>query len=217
MKIYDITRTLSATLAVWPGDQPFASRWSARIEDGSSVNVGAMKMSTHAGTHVDAPLHYLQNGDSVDRIPLETFVGAAYVVDAGQVQSIGIRHVEELDFTGVPRVLFKTRASDAADEVFQEDFTYIEPEIIAFLSAHGVSLVGTDAPSVDPFDSASLPTHRELARCGIANLENLFLKNVTAGLYHLIALPLNVSGLDAAPVRAILTPLGERDTPGASH
>lgn len=206
MKIYDITRSLTGRLAVWPDDRPYAAHWSSRIADGSPVNVGAFEMSTHAGTHVDAPLHFKEDGDSVDHLQLEAFFGLSYVVEVRDARAVDVRHVEGLDFTGVPRVLFKTRSSAVADDVFDRDFVWIEPATIRFLATHGIVLIGTDAPSVDSFESRDLPAHHELARMGMVNLENLFLRDVDPGLFHLTALPLKLTGTDAAPVRAILTP-----------
>ena len=206
MKIYDITRTVSESLAVWPDDRPFTAEWSARMSLGSTVNVGAIALSTHAGTHVDAPLHFQEEGASVDQIPLDTLVGPVYVVDVNDASVVEVRHVEHLDFTGVPRVLFKTSASAVADDVFDEDFASIAPETIRFLADRGVVLVGTDAPSVDPFASTKLAAHHELASNGMVNLENLQLYHVKPGQFHLIALPLKIAAMDAAPVRAILLP-----------
>ncbi len=210
MKIYDITRTLTDRLAVWPEDRPYAPHWSARIAEGSSVNIGAFEMSTHAGTHVDAPLHYKVDGAPVDDLPLDAFIGPAFVVEIHDADAIGVHHIESLDFTDVPRVLFKTRSSAVPDNTFDQNFVSIEPTTIRFLAERRVVLIGTDAPSVDPFDSSDLPAHHELARSGIVNLENLSLSGVHSGLFHLTALPLKLSGLDASPVRAILTPLSAR-------
>lgn len=215
MRIYDISRSLTDRVAVWPGDQPFAARWSARIAEGSSVNVGAFEMSTHAGTHVDAPLHYLEGGASVDQIALESFIGPAHVIDVGDADAVAVGHVEMLDFTGATRILFKTRSSYVDDDIFNGDFAYIEPATIRYLAKCGVVLIGTDAPSVDPFDSISLPAHHELAQAQMVNLENLWLSEVEPGKYHLTALPLKLGHLDAAPVRAIL--VSSPGSPGASH
>ena len=216
MRIYDITRTLSASLAVWPDDQPFRARWTARIADGASVNVGSIQMSTHAGTHVDAPLHYDDEGASTDGFDLGAFLGPAFVLDVRGEEVVEVRHVEHLDFSGVRRVLFRTSASETPDAEFSTDFAHIDPAAVRYLGAHGVVLIGTDAPSVDRFDSEDLPAHHELARCGIVNLENLYLRDVTPGLYHLTALPLKIAALDAAPLRAVLTPADD-DPPGPSH
>lgn len=206
MRIYDITRTLSESLAVWPDDQPFRVRWTARIADGSSVNVGSIQMSTHAATHVDAPFHYDDDGLQTDAFDLDVFLGPTFVTDIRGMRAVEVRHVEQLDFTGVPRILFKSIASERPDAEFSTDFPHIEPATVHYLAARGVVLIGTDAPSVDPFDSTDLPAHHELARCGIVNIENLYLRDVTPGIYHLAALPMKVAALDAAPLRAVLMP-----------
>lgn len=204
----DITRTLRPGIAVWPGDQEYTPRWTARIEDGSSVNVGAVTLSTHTGTHADAPLHYEAGGAPIESIPLDHFVGDAWVVEIPEdADFIRPAHVEDVPFDRFRRVLFRTRSSRVADDVWAPDFTAFDPETVEYLARHGVVLVGTDAPSVDPADSTVLPAHHALARCGIVNLENLLLRDVAPGGYRLAALPLKLAGLDAAPVRAILLPL----------
>lgn len=216
MRIYDITRTLSESLAVWPDDQPFRVRWTARMAEGAAVNIGSIQMSTHAGTHVDAPLHHDDEGESTDAFDLKTFVGPTLVLDVVGEEAVEVRHVDGLDFDGVPRILFKTGASELPDAEFGIDFTHIDPATVRFLAERSVVLIGTDAPSVDPFDSTDLPSHHELARCGIVNLENLYLRDIEPGLYHLTALPLKVAALDAAPVRAVLMQANETHL-GPSH
>lgn len=205
MKIIDITRPLTPSIAVWPGDQPFETRWSAQIETGSSVNVGALTMSTHTGTHADAPLHYEAGGAPIDAVPLSHFVGDAWVVEVEDDALIRPTHLEGIDLARYPRVLFKTRSSRVPETRWHEDFLAFDPATIDLLGRHGVLLIGTDAPSVDPADSTALPAHHALARHGIVNLENLLLMEAPAGPTYLVALPIKVAGLDAAPVRAILT------------
>ena len=204
MVLYDITRPVSSKIAVWPGDRPFSAEWSVRIDEVSPVNVGAISLSTHTGTHADAPLHFSNSGVPIDAIPLERFIGPACVVDVRNAASVEVRHVEGLNLQGMPRVLFKTRASSNSEETFHTDFTWIQPDVIRHLGARGVVLIGTDAPSVDPFDSKELPAHHALAEEGIVNLENLYLRDVSPGMYGLYALPMKLIGLDGAPVRAVL-------------
>lgn len=204
MKLIDISRTLTPALAVWPGDQPFAAEWTARIESGSSVNLSALTFSTHAGTHADAPLHYRRDGAPIDAIPLDHFIGPVQVVDVGDVERIGLPVLGLIDAARAPRVLFRTRASTVPDDRWDGAFASFDPALIDALAARGVVLIGTDAPSVDPVDSHDLPAHQALARGGIVNLENLRLAEVPPGFYELLALPLRVHGLDAAPVRAVL-------------
>ena len=205
MRIYDISRSVHPTTAVWPGDQPVQVEWTARIgEDASVVNVSALTMSVHAGTHVDAPHHYLEEGDTVEKIPLLQMIGHCLLTETKE----GTQTILRTDLSTLedppPRILFKTKHSALPDSEWDTAFPAFAPDAIDYLGELGVVLIGTDAPSVDPYESKDLLAHKALARHGIANLENLSLAGVPPGRYELIALPLKVAGLDAAPVRAIL-------------
>ena len=204
MKLYDISRTLSPAVAVWPGDRPFRILWTLRRPRGDSVNVSAISMSVHAGTHADAPYHAEETGPTVDKLPPEKFLGPAVVVDVGDVPHIDVGQLRGIDLARTPRVLFKTSVSALPDEDFPENFPALTPELAELLGERGAVLVGTDAPSVDPFASKTLDVHRILARFGIVNLENLCLRGVPPGEYELIALPLKIADADASPVRAVL-------------
>lgn len=207
-KLYDITRPLAPGIAVWPGDLAFATGWSARIGKGSVVNVGTLQLSTHTGTHADAPLHFEADGYAVDEVPLLKYVGPCHVIHHLSNETITPDDVDGLDLRDTPRVLFRTSSSDAPTETWEPVFPALDPDLIAYLGARGVVLIGTDAPSVDPVDSTQLPAHHALARHGIVNLENLYLKEVPPGRYELVALPMRLVGMDAAPVRAILRTIG---------
>lgn len=200
MELIDITRPLSPATAVWPGDQPVEWEWTAQIEEGDSVNLGALHLSMHAGTHADAPYHVQEEASSTDAFALSAFVGPAVVVDVQDVSRIRPEHVSELE---KPRVLFKTEASALSGE-WPDAITAIAPETVESLDQKDIVLLGTDAPSVDPLDSTDLPAHHALIERGIVNLEGLSLAGVDPGAYHLLSLPLRVQGADAAPVRAVL-------------
>ena len=204
MKVIDISRTLTSGIAVWPGDQPFEHTWTLRIQDGSTVNLSAVALSIHTGTHADAPLHYLQDGAPIDEIPLLQFIGPCLVIDTTNATVILPEHVDVNDNMRIPRLLFKTRHSGVADTEWDPDLVPFSPSAIDRMAEQGVVLVGTDAPSVDPADSKTLDAHKALGRHGLVNIENLILKDVAPGLYQLIALPMKVQGLDGAPVRAVL-------------
>lgn len=202
MALIDISRSVSPTTAVWPGDQEIEWAWSARLNDeDSSVNLGAIRLSTHAGTHVDAPFHISNEGETTSEFSLPTFVGPADVVEV-QDDVIRPEHVEDVTSD---RVLFKTPASALSDEEWPDSITPFAVETIDALSARGAILVGTDAPSVDPLDSTDLSAHHALISHGIVNLEGLRLNQVFPGRYYLMAFPLKISGADAAPVRAVLS------------
>lgn len=203
MALIDISRTISPATAVWPGDQDVRWTWTARLDrDNSSVNLGSIQLSTHAGTHVDAPYHVAEEGRTTEDLPLSSFIGPVQVVKVGDSPSIRPEHVEEVN---AERVLFKTKASFLPDDEWPDSIVPLGVDTIQRLSADGTVLVGTDAPSVDPLDSTALPAHHGLIEAGIVHLEGLSLKGVPPGHYHLLALPLKIPNGDAAPVRAVLS------------
>lgn len=201
MDLIDITRSVGPTTAVWPGDQPVEWTWTARLDDGASVNLGAVHLSTHTATHVDAPYHISEEGRRSDDLSLSRFVGRAEVVDVASADAVRPQHVSSV---GANRVLFKTEASSIPTDTWPESVTPILPETVDVLNEQNVTLIGTDAPSVDPLDSSSLPGHHALIEHDIVNLEGLTLRSVQPGLYTLLSLPINLSSADAAPVRAVL-------------
>lgn len=200
----DITRTLTVGHPNWPGDAPFTLTASARIAEGSSVNLMALSTSTHCGTHLDAPYHYREDGGRLGGVPLTTLVGEALVVAAPGDAPVT---VDALPAGALPeRVLIATGQPDRWER-FPEDFAPLSPQLIHHLADRGVLLVGTDAPSVDRFDSAELPTHAACGERGLAIVEGLRLGGVAPGRYRLICLPLPMPDADASPVRALLLPL----------
>ena len=203
MAIYDISLPLQPSLACWPGDTPFDFALTARRGEGSSVNMGAVTLSVHAGTHIDAPFHFTDDGAAVDNLDLHPYAGPAIVVDVEGEEYIGKEHLEGYDLSQTPRVLLRTNAwKDAA--CFPIRIPVMAETLPSFLKEKGVVLVGVDIPSVDSLDSTDLPIHHALTACGIRILESVVLRDVPPGIYELIALPLKLVGADGAPVRAIL-------------
>src|SRR6266705_3789949 len=212
MKIWDISRMLSNEFAEWPGDEPFRYRLTGEIANGGSVNLGAITMSVHNGTHADARFHFDTNGASIEKAPLDVYLGRATVVDLAQSFSQSrekhLITLEDLrlhaeDIAATSRLLVKTdRWSDST--VFPDQIPVIAADVPAWLQKNGVKLLGLDLPSMDEIDSKSLQNHHALARAGIAIIESLDLREVAAGIYNLAALPLKIAGGDGAPVRAIL-------------
>jgi len=211
-RIYDITLPLHTRLAGWPGDTLFDFHLAWQQSAGASVNVGALTMSVHTGTHADAPFHFDAEGATVDALPLDAFLGPARVLDVRAAivsRGPGARlTAADLapagpDLAHAPRLLLRTDAWTDHTR-FPEAVPTLAEDAVALLSAQGVRLVGVDLPSVDALDSTTLPVHRALHRAGIQILENLDLRNVPAGRYELIALPLKLAGADGAPVRAVL-------------
>jgi len=200
MDLIDISRPLSSATAVWPGDQPVEWSWTAQIQEGSTVNLGAIHFSTHAGSHADAPRHARENGDTTDHFDLSAFIGPVEVVNVEEEVILPL-HVEEVTTS---RVLFRTSASELSVDEWPDSITSLHPDTVSVLAESDTVLIGTDAPSVDPLDSSSLPAHHALIDAEIINLEGLSLGHVAPGRYRLMALPLKIQSADAAPVRAVL-------------
>jgi arylformamidase len=203
MKIIDITHPHSNKLAPWPGDTPFDFRLSATIRGGASCNVGALTTSIHNGTHLDAPYHFDDGGNTIDTIPTERFVGPARVFHAHGLDQISREIFAGLDGHATPRVLVATGSCDDKT-VFPSQIPTLAPDVPAWLGEQGVTLLGFDVPSVDQLDSKTLPIHHALDAAGILILENLDLREAPPGNYELIALPLRIVDADGSPVRAVL-------------
>jgi arylformamidase len=203
MRIYDISRKLENGMPVWPGDTPFQYEVSWPMEESGSVNVGRLELSTHTGTHVDAPFHFDNNGKRIIELDLNLYIGPARVVDMEGKDSIGAADVKGINLDGVTRIIFKTLAWKNSN-LFPEKIPHIEPDLAAFLAGKGIRLIGLDVPSVDPIDSKELLAHHSLNKHGIHILESLLLDEIEPGDYELIALPLPLVEGDGSPVRAIL-------------
>jgi arylformamidase len=207
--IIDVSQPLGPRTATWPGDRAFVLDWTMRRDRGDSVDVAAVALSVHAGTHVDGPRH-VQDGAGAGELPLEPFMGAAVVVDvraavAGNPPLVPASALDGVRADETPRVLFRTR--DAVDPgSFPDRVVGLSPALARRIVEEGFVLVGTDAPSVDPFSSKTLESHRLLAEAGIPNVENLVLSGVEAGRYTFVGFPLRLEGPDSAPVRAVLIP-----------
>jgi arylformamidase len=198
----DISRPLSPDTACWPGDVPYSFSLGAKIADGASVNVGSITTSLHTATHCDAPFHYKDAGMTVDHIPLDIFLGPAWVVDVRHCL-----HDWRLALTDLPdqveRLLFHTGGwHDTAH--FPEGIPVMSLEVVEWMQSRGVKLVGLDLPSVDELDSKDLPIHHALGRAGITIVEGLWLEGVVGGEYKLLAAPLKLMGTDGALLRAVL-------------
>jgi arylformamidase len=202
-RIHDISQPIGPETAVWPGDHGVELAWTMSRRRGDSVNVAAISLTVHAGTHADGPYHYSDLAPAIGELPLDTYVGPALVVDARGLDVLDESVLDDVELNGVERVLFRTRGLVDAGH-FPMVFAAIAPALAERLGDAGVRLVGTDAPSVDPFDSRTLEAHHALAGRGIAILENLVLGDVTPGRYTLIALPLRLVEADSSPVRAVL-------------
>jgi arylformamidase len=202
VEVIDISLPLETRLAVWPGDTEFDYELMWKRSAGATVNVGAVRMSTHCGTHIDAPFHFDEDGQKVDELPLATFVGKAMVIHVRGRQNISRADLSR-DLQGATRLLIRTDAwSDPYS--FPEKIPVIDLDVPDWLRSQRIVLMGVDLPSVDALDCKDLPVHHALAHNQVTILESLNLRGVDEGVYDLVAAPLRIVGADAAPVRAFL-------------
>jgi arylformamidase len=206
MKIIDISLPLGDSVTAWPGDTPFEYRLTWKQSAETSVNVGAITMSTHFATHIDAPFHFLSTGQKIEELDLGPYLGSAVVVDSRGLRTISRKFLEDRELLGATRLLLRTDTWTDT-RTFPSSIPVMDEDVPDWLHRHGIVLIGVDVPSVDPLDSKDLPIHHALARNRIAILESINLQNVDGGLYELIALPLRIVGADGSPVRAILRSL----------
>ncbi|MXN66282.1 arylformamidase [Stappia sp. GBMRC 2046] len=203
-RIIDITPSVRAGMAIFPGDAEYRTKNTFGIGPECPVNVAEFSMSAHCGAHADAPLHYDAGGASIDALALEDFIGPARVIDArGQGPLCRPEDVEKFLADVPQRVLLRLETQVDYME-WRDDFRALAPETVDLLHGKGVKLVGVDVPSVDPATSKDLPAHMAFLRHDMRILENLRLNLTETGDFELIALPLKLQGLDAAPVRAVL-------------
>lgn len=205
--LWDISPPVHAGAPVFPGDTAYAQQWVASIGPGCPVNVSAITLSPHVGSHADAPLHYDSAGAPIGEVPLETFIGPCRVIHAiGVGPLVQLEHLTHAMKDLPPRVLVRTYARMPQD-AFDNDLPAFAPDTVERLADLGVVLIGIDSASIDPASSKTLDSHQVIRRRGLRVLENLLLDDVPEGDYELIALPLKLTTADASPVRAVLRSL----------
>lgn len=208
MTLYDITRTITPALRVWPGDTAYHLAHALRLAEGHSVNLTTLTLSAHTGTHADAYYHYTPDGAHPAQMPLDAYLGPVRVVTTHKTDG----PLLPSDFNteaiqGIERLLIHSGVSDLPDDIWPQTFPYLSVALIEYLAGQGCRLIGLDSPSVDAFDSTDLPCHHALRRHSIVNLETVLLRDVPDGDYELIALPLKLDQACGSPVRAVLRPI----------
>jgi arylformamidase len=197
MAIYDVTRPLAPGMVVYPGD--ILPSWIQ--EDHGRYLITDLHLSSHSGTHIDAPSHYLRNSQTVDRIPLEHLIGPCRVLDL----SGGAREIGPDDLSGriqgVRKILLKTSFSGKTP--FYPEYPALSPEAVPLITGGGIHCIGIDSPSIESFHGDGR-VHSGLLAKGVTVIELLDLSGVPGGDYLMVALPLRVQGIDGSPARVIL-------------
>ncbi len=203
----DISLPLRPGLVVWPGDPPFELRRTAELTRGDACNLSELHLGAHAGTHVDAPYHYIEAGARIDEAPIEALVGPARVLDF-KVDRIGPAELEPHQIEAGERILLRTRNSMGALRAasFRPEFARLTAGGAEWLAGRGIAAVGIDYLSVGGEDAEGEAIHRSLLGAGIWLIEGLDLAAAAPGAYELICLPLRIEGAEAAPARALLRP-----------
>jgi arylformamidase len=208
MEIIDITAPVSTRSVVWPGDGAPSHEFLTHIDQGAPNTVSRWAMSAHTGTHIDARMHFIPGGWSMDRLDLSRTVGPCRVVDLGHVEEhVSRADLEDAEVAGEQRLLLKTRNSDSLlmqREDFDESYVAISKEAAEYLVEIGVETVGVDYLSVEPFEDGEFHTHYVLLGADVVIVEGLMLTGVEPGHYLLLCLPLKLVGSDGSPARAIL-------------
>ena len=198
MKIIDVTRPLKKGMLVYPGDViP-----SFTQADHGRYLISDLYMSSHTGTHIDAPAHYLKSGDTIDIIPLSNLIGRCRVIDVSGTESSTIAAADlKGKLRGVKRLLLKTRFSDR--DTFTKEYPSLAYDAACSITENGIECVGIDSPSIESYNCDG-SVHCHLLSKGCIIIELLDLSDVLEGDYEMVALPLRLAGLDGSPARVVL-------------
>ena len=205
MKLIDVSVPLDTNLPTYPGNVPFNLEPTKQIARGASSNVSSLRLSAHAGTHVDAPRHFFDDAPGVDELPLELLLGRARVIEVASRKGIDPDAFAEVDLARDIRVLLKTGNSLFwGSSEFRGDYVGLTEAGARYLVDHGIKLVGVDYLSVEEFKKPGAPAHHVLLGAGTVVIEGLNLRDVDPGVYDMYCLPLRIVGADGAPARVVL-------------
>ena len=205
MALIDISLPIREGMIVYEGDPGVSVTSAMALERGDPANVSMLHFGSHTGTHLDAPLHFIDGAAGVDTLPLDVLIGPALVAAIDTGGTIDRAHLTRLPLDGHTRLLLKTSNSALWDRPgFARDYVALSEDGAAFLLERGIRLVGVDYLSIEGFGAEGHRVHRALLGAGVTILEGLDFRPVTPGVYELICLPLRIAGGDGSPCRAVL-------------
>ena len=190
----------------WPGDPHVqVTQQQIHVED-TLVHLTSVSMSAHTGTHMDAPLHFVNDGDSMDSWTPDATIGTVRVITIQDRTAIHAAELEHHEIKRGERILFRTANSETnwVGEPFKKRFVYIAKDAAEYLASLGVQTVGVDYLSIGGYVHDMVATHVAMLTAGIWVIEGLDLSNVDAGSYEMVCLPLRLKGADGAPARVLL-------------
>jgi arylformamidase len=205
MKFFDVSVPIKSGMLHWPGDPDVDIYKINSFRSGDGVNISGINFGLHSGTHMDAPLHFIDKADDIASISPEILIGPARVIHINNPEFIGVEELKEKIIRSEERILFRTKNSD--EEWYNKDFTtnyvYLNNDAAKYLASKKIKIVGIDYLSIGEFKKGKT-THQILLGNNIWIIEGLYLKEVPEGEYEMYALPLKISGADGSPVRVIL-------------
>lgn len=205
MKLIDVTVPIDANLATYPGNTPFGIEPIKRLANGDSSNVSTLHLSAHAGTHVDAPRHFFDEGAGAEALPLDMLCGRTRVIELTTRKAITAEDLAGFDLSEDLRLLLKTHNSRFwGDPTFHDDYVGVTEGGARYLVDRGVKVLGVDYLSVEAYKTPGAPAHHTLLGAGTIVIEGLNLRDVEPGTYEMFCLPLAVVGSDGAPARVVL-------------
>lgn len=198
-KIIDISLPLKQGMIAWPGDTSFS-----REEHRGTAIVSKLTMSSHSGTHIDAPRHFLFSRFGVDKLALDKLVGPARVAASKAKNLISLEEVKKLNPRAGQRILFKTRNAKLYGKKFTANYVSLSLEAAKYLASRKISLIGADYYGIEAKSAPGHPVHKTLLRAAVIIVEGLDLRKVKPGRYQIAALPLRLLGADGSPARVML-------------
>jgi arylformamidase len=202
----DISATISDGMTRWPDDPPVRIFKTEQIGVGGAVaNVTAIETTAHVGTHIDAPLHFIENGIDVASVQLEKLMGSAKIFHIQNSKEISVDEIQHLDIKPGDRILFRTSNSELEWEhqPFKKDYVYLSTDAAKLLVGKKINCVGIDYLSLGSEENDP-EVHRLMLDNNIIIIEGLKLKNIESGEYDMICLPLKIKDSDGGPSRVII-------------
>lgn len=204
-RIIDVSRRIYPGMTIWPGDPSVNLKREYSISKGDKCNFSAVSMGVHTGTHLDAPLHFIDNGIDIASLDLSGFIGYVKVFSVASKKCISSKDIEEMDINEGDIVFFKTLNSTFPENSgFNKDFVYLDTSAAELLVEKKIKTVGVDYLSVDSYHSQTAAAHKILLSNHIGIIESLILKDINEGTYFFSCLPLKFEGADGSPARAVL-------------
>ncbi|MCX7709207.1 MAG: cyclase family protein [Clostridia bacterium] len=205
-KIYDISLTLENDLPVWPGDKNPELEQTSFMEKGDVCNVGRFSMGMHTGTHIDVPLHFINDGKSTEDVDLSRFIGRAKVFEVEVPLKIELEHVQNFDIGEDDIIILKVPKNESLLKIkeFSKDYVSLSLEAAQFFANKKIKAVGINYFSIEKFDSSKFAVHKTLLGNDIVVIEGLKLEGIEPGEYEFFCLPLKLKNGNGSPVRAVL-------------